>query len=182
VTCIVGVVEGDRVFMGGDSAGVCSNSYSLVVRADQKVFRNGLFVFGFCGSFRMGQLLRYSFEPPKHPRRMDVYRYMVTLFIDEVRKVLKAGGFAKKEHDVEEIDGAFLVAYRGRLFEIDSDYQVGEAVDGFGATGCGAAIAQGALYVSQGVEPKKRVRAALEAAERYSGGVRRPFYVMASGE
>lgn len=176
MTCIAGVVEGDRVFIGGDSAGVVADDFSLTVRADQKVFRNGDFIFGFCGSFRLGQLLRYAFTPPKRNRR-DVHRYMVTTFIDAVRETLKRGGLAKKEHDVEDIDGSFLVGYRGRLFIIDGDYQVGEAVDGFAAIGCGGAIAQGALFVTDGADPKRRVRRALEAAERYSGGVRRPFYI-----
>jgi ATP-dependent protease HslVU (ClpYQ) peptidase subunit len=177
VTCIAGVVEGDRIFIGGDSAGVAG--YALTVRADQKVFRNGDFLFGFCGSFRMGQLLRYAFTPPKHTRRTDLHRYMVTSFIDAVREVLKKGGVAEKEKEVEAIDGSFMVGYRGRLFTIEADYQVGEAVDGFAAIGCGAEIAQGALFVTEGagVDGKKRVRQALEAAERYSAGVRRPFYV-----
>jgi ATP-dependent protease HslVU (ClpYQ) peptidase subunit len=180
VTCIVAVVEGDSIWMGGDSAGSAGNW--LTIRADQKVFRNGEFIMGFCGSYRMGQLLRYAFVPPKQPRRADVHRYMVTTFVDEVRDTLKKGGFARKKDDVEEIDGAFLVGYRGRLFEIECDYQVGEAVDGFAATGSGASIAQGALCVTQGMDPRKRLRVALDAAERYSTGVRRPFYVQVMGE
>lgn len=180
MTCIAGVVEGDRVWIGGDSAGI--EDMAMTVRADQKVFRNGDFLFGFCGSFRMGQLLRYAFVPPKHPRRMDVHRYLVTVFVDDLRDVLKRGGFARREHEIEEIDGRFLVGYRGRLFQVQEDYQVAEAVDGFAAAGCGADIALGALCVSQGVEPRKRIRAALEAAERYSAGVRRPFYVQTLGD
>ena len=175
MTCIAGVVEGDRIFMGGDSA--ASEGTALLIRADQKVFRNGEFLFGFAGSFRMGQLLRYAFTPPKHARRQDVHRYMVTTFIDAVRDCLKKGGLASKEHDVEAVDGAFLVGYRGRLFIIEQDYQVGEAVDGFAAIGCGDQVAQGALFATEGMEPKKRVRQALEAAERYNTGVRRPFYI-----
>lgn len=175
MTVIVGVVEGDKVWMGGDSAGL--TGYGLTVRADQKVFRNGDFLMGFCGSYRMGQLLRYSFTPPRQPRRSDVYRYMVTTFVDGVRESLKKGGFARKKEDVEEIDGSFMVGYRGRLFMVEEDYQIAEAVDGFAAIGCGQEIAQGALCVTQGMEPRKRVRAALDAAERYSAGVRRPFAV-----
>lgn len=180
MTCIVGIVEGDRVWMGGDSAGLAG--YSLTVRADQKVFRNGEFLLGFCGSFRMGQLLRYSFQPPKQPRRSDVYRYMVTTFVDGVRDTLKKGGFARKKEDVEEIDGSFLVGYRGRLFVVDEDYQIAEALDGFVAVGCGQEIAQGALYVTQTMDARKRVRRALDAAERYSAGVRRPFAIQVLGD
>lgn len=43
MTCIVGVAEGGKVWIGGDSAGVDSGNYSLTVRADRKVFRNGHF-------------------------------------------------------------------------------------------------------------------------------------------
>ena len=41
MTCIVGLVHGGKVYMGGDSAGV--GGYCLTVRADEKVFRNGEF-------------------------------------------------------------------------------------------------------------------------------------------
>lgn len=175
MTCIAAVVEGDRIFMGGDSA--ASDGLSLLVRADQKVFRNGPMLLGFAGSFRMGQLLRYSFTPPKHQRRKDIHRYMVTDFVDAVRDCLKKGGVAHKQNEVEAVDGLFIVGYEGRLFTIDTDYQVAEAVDGFAAVGSGSDVASGALYVTEGTTARKRIRNALEAAERFSAGVRRPFYV-----
>jgi hypothetical protein len=51
MTCIVGLVDGGRVWLGGDSAGV--SGWDLTVRADRKVFRNGPYVMGFTTSFRM---------------------------------------------------------------------------------------------------------------------------------
>ncbi len=175
MTCIAGVLAGNRTYIGGDSAGTAGDD--LIIRADQKVFRNGEFLIGFAGSFRMGQLLRFAFVPPKHPKRQDTYRYMVTTFVDAVRDCLKKGGLAQKEHDVEEVEGILLVGYRGRLFIVDCDYSVAEPVDGFAAVGCGCQVANGALYVTEGMEPKKRVRQALDAAERHCNAVRRPFYV-----
>ena len=66
MTCIVGLEHKGKVYIGGDSAGVAG--YSLSVRADQKVFINGNFIFGFTSSFRMGQILRFGFNPPRrHP-------------------------------------------------------------------------------------------------------------------
>jgi len=38
----------------------------------------------------------------------------------------------------QEAGGTFLVGYRGRLFRVDSDYQVGESVNNYCAVGCGA--------------------------------------------
>jgi ATP-dependent protease HslVU (ClpYQ) peptidase subunit len=177
MTCIAAVVEGGQVWMGGDSA-FSDRSFSLVTRANQKVFRNGAFLIGVCGSARVLDVLRYSFEPPKHARGMDVARYMRTAFVDEVRKSLKAAGAMRKEHELEDVESAFLVGYRGRLFQVEPDFQVGEAIDDFSAIGSGGDVALGALTVTQGTPPRKRVLAALQAAERYNAGVRRPFYVL----
>lgn len=167
------MVDGGKVYIGGDSAGVAD--YSLTVRADRKVFRNGDFIMGFTSSFRMGQLLAHAFTPPKRHPDTDVYKFMVTDFINSVRDCLKAGGFATKQNEVES-GGMFLVGYEGRLFSVQDDYQVGENLDGFDACGCGCEIAFGALYANRSSKPKDRVRIALEAAERFSAGVRGPFH------
>jgi hypothetical protein len=173
VTCIVGIADKSGVYIGGDSAGV-GGHYSLSVRADTKVFRNGPFIMGFTSSFRMGQLLAHSFSAPARKQGQDSYAYMVTDFIDAVRACLKAGGYAERHSDAER-GGTFLVGYEGRLFKIDCDYQVGEASAGFDACGCGEGIALGALWASVGDDPEPRLRLALEAAERFSAGVRGPF-------
>jgi ATP-dependent protease HslVU (ClpYQ) peptidase subunit len=174
VTCIVGLVEGNTVFMGGDSAGVAG--LDLMVRADQKVFRNGPMLFGFTTSFRMGQLLRYALEVPDHDPRVAVDKWMATVFVDAVRTCLKNHGWASKR-DEREHGGTFLVGYQGRLFVVEGDYQVGEPVDGFAAVGCGDQIAHGALFASRAVSGRERVQLALEAAERFSAGVRGPFHL-----
>jgi ATP-dependent protease HslVU (ClpYQ) peptidase subunit len=179
MTCIIGVVHEDKVYMGGDSAGV--GGYSLTLRADEKVFQNGPFLMGFTTSFRMGQLLRYSLSVPDHPcdskgKPMDTYQYMVTIFINAVRQCLKDGGYATSEKG-QEWGGTFLVGYRGRLFMIQDNYQVAESIDNFQSVGCGEEIARGALCVTPDLPPEKRIRMALEAAERYSAGVRGPFVI-----
>lgn len=173
MTCIVGLVHERKVYIGGDSAGVAG--LNLQIRADCKVFTTGKFAFGFCGSFRMGQLLRYSFTPPPRHQDTDLYKYMVTEFINQVRKTLKDGGYAEK-HDDSEKGGYFLVGHAGRLFYVESDYQVGEAATPYNATGCGSPFAMGSLFSSKGA-PKKRIEEALAAAQANSAGVRGPFHI-----
>jgi len=175
MTCIVGIAENGKVYIGGDSAGVAVSNLSLAVRADKKVFRNGPFVMGFTSSFRMGQLLHHAFSPPKRHPDTDIEKYMVVDFINAVRNCLKNGGYAEKSNEVE-YGGTFLVGYEGRLFRIGSDYQVGESVDCYDAVGCGEDIALGSLYSSTGKKPIERLRLALEASERRSAGVRGPFH------
>lgn len=174
MTCIVGLVEGDTIWMGGDSAGV--GGYSLTVRADQKVFRNGPMLFGFTTSFRMGQLLRYALAVPDHNPNVDVEKFMVTSFIEAVRDCLKTHGWAEKEKE-RESGGTFLVGYQKRIFRICDDYQVGTALDGYDACGCGEDVARGAMFAADGIDGKSRILKALHAAERCSAGVRGPFFV-----
>lgn len=178
MTCIVGLETLDGVIIGGDSAGVAG--YSLTIRADEKVWKQDEFVFGFTSSFRMGQLLRYNLSIPRVPTKdtkpAELVRWMTTEFIDAVRKTLKAGGYAKVESGVER-GGCFLVGWRGALYVIDSDFQVGRATHGYAAVGCGGDIAVGALFAARG-EPRGRVKTALEAAAEFSAGVAGPFHIV----
>jgi ATP-dependent protease HslVU (ClpYQ) peptidase subunit len=181
MTAIVGLVQDGTVYIGGDSAG--SDGWRLTVRADSKVFRNGRFLFGFTTSFRMGQLIRYALKPPRlrgavGDGKLD--EFMATIFIDAIRDCLKVGGWAKKEHEREE-GGTFLVGVAGRLFTVHDDYQVAQAADSFAAVGGGEDIALGALYATAHTKlsPRRRVKVALQAAERFSPAVRGPFVCLA---
>jgi ATP-dependent protease HslVU (ClpYQ) peptidase subunit len=174
MTCIVGLAHEGRVYIGADSAGV--GGLDMMVRADRKVFRNGAFIMGFTSSFRMGQLLWVKLSPPHRHPDVEVWRYMVGDFAEAVRTCLKTGGFTKTDNGVES-GGNFLVGFEGRLFNIGGDFQVGERVDGFDAAGCGESYALGSLAETGGLAPRERVLRALAAAERFSAGVRGPFFI-----
>lgn len=170
--------------MGADSAGV--GGYSRANRMDPKIYRVGSMLIGFTTSFRMGQLLGYSLTLPRHHADVLVENYMATSFINAVRDCLKAGGWAEKEKEQEK-GGTFIVAYRSRIFEVQSDYQVGENAEPYSAVGCGSELALGSLHTSSRLfpsgstmssgdpSPRDRVQLALEAAAAFSAGVHPPF-------
>ncbi len=185
MTCVVALkASTGRILMGADSAGV--GGYSLQHRADRKIYKNGDCLLGFTSSFRMGQLLGYSLEVPKFYLQdysgfdidRAVEKFMVTKFIDAVRTCLKNGGFATKDKEAEA-GGCFLVAFCGRIFQIDSDYQVAMHFQDYAAVGCGFDLALGSLFTSDNIvtDPHERVRLALQAAEKFSAGVRGPFII-----
>jgi len=176
MTCIVGLIDEGKVYMGGDSAGVAG--LDIVTRKDAKVFKNGPFLIGYTSSFRMGQLLRFKLNPPKRYEDVDIFKFMVVDFIEAVRECLKAGGYARVNNN-EEKGGFFLVGYEGRLFEVESDFQIGEVEKGYIACGCGQSFALGSLYQTEGQKnPKKRILSALSAAQEFSAGVREPFHIL----
>lgn len=172
MTCIVGLKHKNTIYLGGDSAGI-DRTY-LTIRKDLKIFTNGDFIMGFTDSFRMGQLLQYSFVPPKKRKKQDTFAYMATDFINTLRDCLGTGGYTTVENN-REIGGQFLVGFDNRLFTIESDFQVGESIQDYHAIGCGDDIALGSLYSTEGMDPKYRVTTALNAAQEFSAGVRAPF-------
>lgn len=173
MTCIVGLVHEGDVYIGGDSAGIAG--LSLSIRSDEKVFGNGPFIMGFTTSFRMGQLLRYKFAPPAQTVHQDDMEYMVTSFIDACRQCFSGNGFGDKE---ATHGGNFLVGYKGKLYNIEGDHQVGLPKAPFDAVGCGSDLALGAMYATEGLNPEERIRLALSAASCFSAGVSPPFTIL----
>ena len=180
MTCIAGLVDNGKVYMGGDSAAM-DGYYNLAILAKPKVFRNGEFVFGVSGSGRLIWLLQYAFTPPVHHPDVPLDKYMATSFVDAVRECFKGAGVAEKKNEVESFESVFLVGYRGRLFTLQSDYWGVEETNNFASIGCGGQIALGAMYATPDLPPEQRIRKALEAAERFSAGVRGPFQIEVLG-
>jgi len=178
MTCIVGIIQNKKAYIGADSAGVAG--LNVIVRKDVKVFKVGEFIIGGTSSFRMLQLLRFSFSPPVKHDDVDIYKYMCTSFVNEIRNCFKSGGYAETDKG-QESGGTFLVAWRDRLFIICDDYQVGEANDNFASCGCGRDYALAALDTIQKINPEmpanEKINMALSIAEYRSGGVRGPFIV-----
>jgi ATP-dependent protease HslVU (ClpYQ) peptidase subunit len=176
-TCIVGYVDKKgKIFMGGDSAGV--GRYDIRIRSDVKVFKKEKMLIGYTSSFRMGQLLRFKLRIPEHKKTISDYEYMCTSFIDSVRKCLRTNGFTEIKDNQEEI-GVFLVGYKGKIYRIDSDLQVGMTYDNYDACGCGESYALGSIFTNlKSKSGKEIVKNALECAENFSAGVRRPFIIL----
>ena len=177
MTCIAAVREGKRIVMGGDAAGVAG--YSLYNRADNKVFIKQNMIFGFTSSFRMGNLLRWQLEIPKHPLGMSVLEYMNVPFIESVRGLLKEKGFSTTKDNQEE-GGTFLVGYKGKLFRVEDDFQVALHRDKFLACGCGESFALATLYTlrDKKIPAKQKITQALVTAEYFSAAVRKPFVIL----
>ena len=183
MTCIVGFCNEKTMVMGGDSAAV--GGLELTIRKDPKVFSlkqiNGPnLLVGFTSSFRMGQLLMTMEVPQDESNGEKPFEFMIKKFIPEVRAILKKGGFTTIKEN-EEIGGSFLVGYRGNIFNIENDFQVGYPASPYYAVGCGAPYALGAMDILIKTNLKDyelMVKTALAVAECRSAGVRRPFNIL----
>lgn len=184
MTCIVAIKHNDKIYMGGDSLGSTS-TFSKTVRLDEKVFINGEMILGFTSSFRMGQILQYVMEAPERPEGISDMKYLVAYWIPALIDTFADAGYRgeKGDYDHEEtrIGGEFLLGYRGTLYCIEGDFQVGIPEEQYAAIGCGQDLALGAIYAAKqsgAKDPTKIITVALEAAEKYSAGVQRPFKLL----
>lgn len=177
MTCVIGYHTDDGIWIGADSAG--STMYGAqTLRADLKVHQNGEMLMGFCGSYRMGQLLKFM-KITAQPDGMDDFEYMVTMFVEDVRKVLKKGGVTWVEKNTEELYGNFIVGYRDGLYGIEDDFQVSISTKDYVCIGSGEEYAYGAMDVLHEVEPDpvKAIKKALKIAANHNAFVAAPFVV-----
>lgn len=179
MTCIVSYKTKNKVYMGADSIG--SNGHQKGERKDSKLFKKGEMLIGYTSSFRMGQLLKWKLKLPEHPKKMSIEEYMNTLFIDEVINCFTVNGFTQIKENTKS-GGTFLVAYKGRVFCIHDDFQVGEDSSCISACGSGEDTAKGAmaalLKYDKKINPKKLLQIALEITSQKIVSVGGPFKFM----
>jgi ATP-dependent protease HslVU (ClpYQ) peptidase subunit len=120
----------------------------------------------------MGQILQHMVEYPLCTSPTE--SFMVSVFIETVRKSLKEFGYTKIENN-EESGGNFLVAVKGKLFIVHSDFQINRYLGGMYSVGIGSSYALGAMYTKRNSSPEVVLKSGLIAASNFCLGVCKPF-------
>lgn len=175
MTCIVGLVDGKNVWLGGDRAGTNGN-LDRIMLMEPKIFVNNGVAFGICGLPKVIDVVKHSLNVPIEAMEAhaDVKAFLVNVLVPELIEVLKANNSTIDESGEKHFHGAMLIAVRGRLFMLESSFQLVEPVVKFHAVGSGAQAALGALRASKGA-PKKRLLNALAVSAENNAGVAPPF-------
>ena len=177
MTCIIGVEENGKAYIGADSAAGSSNLVQQI-SSMPKIFKKNGVIFAYTSSFRMGQILQYHVEFPEQVliESKNPFDFAIE-FAETARDAFKKFGYSEISNN-SETGGIFIIGIKDKVFEIQSDFSVLHSDDGVMANGCGIEYAYGALYVSRELEAKKRILSALEASSHYSPFVKPPFIVM----
>jgi len=186
MSCIVGLADGDKVWMGADSASASEDNWAMRRVKAPKVFSLRIgetdhrLLIGYTSSFRMGQILQHHLEIAGDviPFAGGEQWYLIKRFIPLVRRILREQRFTKVESNQEE-GGVFLVGMMGHVFRVDIDFHVNESLDGYEAIGCGADFALGALWSASNalMDAVPALKEALQAAAHFSAGVVEPFHI-----
>ena len=174
MTIIVGAVSGSQVVVSGDTASV-RDRHSITGRATKVFVGQRRIVYGCTTSFRMIDLLRFTFDPGKVPPASVLRKWMVTTFIAKLRDCFREHGFWMQDKETGEVyGGEFICAVGGRLFMVGKDYATFEISDS-AAIGSGTDFALGALHAMRDAPPQHRVLAALQAANHHCTTVCGPY-------
>jgi ATP-dependent protease HslVU (ClpYQ) peptidase subunit len=170
MSCIVGVVNKNGVWIGADGLATTEDGQRRPIVAD-KIIRNKGYLLGYAGSVRAGQLMDpHHFSPPKN----------ILDFADSLLHLLEEkGSVAKTTEELLLLPINILVGYKKKLYEILADFQLNEVVD-FSSIGTGAPYAYGSLFETShnpNLKTEDRVMRALKAGQCFDRSTGEPFEV-----
>lgn len=167
MTCVVGIKIKDNVFLGADR--MASNGFTGSKKVGAKVFRNGEFIFGTCGSMRIENLMQYCFTAPDRAEKESDLKYLNSKFSKAVHELFKNNGGLKTVDGEDRIKGEFLFAYRNELYLMQSDFSIYQSDRDYEATGSGEYHALASLYSTEGqdLNPIDRIKKAIVCASEF---------------
>lgn len=182
MTCIVAIKENGKLYFGSDSLLSDTTVDLAIPMKSPKIFKNGPFLFAYCGSVRAGKVFQYDLELP-NPDLDNLDKYMNKEFVSALMECAERNKLVieiSKEPDGSESDNDvadLIVGINGRLFEVQSHVQALEWYEDYMALGSGSKFALGSLYTTKDfdISPKERLTLALEAASKYAVSVNKPF-------
>lgn len=200
MTCVIAYKDNDKVYIGADSLSSSQQTMERIPRRDRKVFRlkdREDILIGFCGSYRMGQLLQSqpgllqyseiqideeSGEPIEEVKEVEDLDYdaMIEVFVPNVVELFKAADFAVNS-EVGLLGGNFFVATKDRFFYVLGDFSVADIDADYFAIGCGGPYAIGALDVlkdNQKMPVTRKIEKALRVARNNAMGIDAPYLIL----
>ena len=143
MTCIVAKVVDGIIHMAGDKLG--SNGYTKTISQRPKIFKNCDFIIGYTTSFRMGQLLEFTWSPPEKGENQTEDNYIYNTVVGSIKNILTSDGFAKDREG-----GEFLFGYNGKLYHMFNNFSIFE-IEEYTSCGCGADMAIATMYTLSNV-------------------------------
>lgn len=180
MTCIVGLIDDARVYIGGDRLATTDGGRKFH-RTDEKVWKKGPdMIFGAAGGGRGIQLLAYGSAIPPLKVGQDLKEYLTLDFVDAVKSALHQGGDLEVEDGIEVANIHFILGYDGRLFTFYGSFAFEEVMEKYTAVGSGAEFALGSLYATEDSDltSEERIEMALEAAEYFNAFVKGPYDIV----
>lgn len=148
--------------IGADTLAANDDGFSSEMLTS-KVFKNGPALIAGAGSVRGLNILEFGWTAPAYGQSRSIEYYLTRNFIPSMRQTfIEAGYDMKSDKDAAEQDNDLIVAIKGKLFSIASDYSWDQCARGLFMAGSGGKYALGALAALRADKATT-----IEEAERY---------------
>jgi ATP-dependent protease HslVU (ClpYQ) peptidase subunit len=175
MTAII-MVKDDKgnMVMAGDRQ---VSSRGFITKTQPKIMnKEGVFLVGSSGYLKGLNIIEHMDIPPEIVSQ-DPDQYIMVQLTGALRYAFRSSGQLEDDHGMENTYQTFVVAYKGRFYEIGGDLSVNKVQKDFTATGSGRELATGALYALDDVDVpiEEKALRAIRAAAEYDAGVSHPF-------
>ena len=155
MTVIVGITDGDKVYMGSDS--LISGENEIQSLNTPKIIKKeciqdcgmidetDTIIIGVSGTLRGLQLLQYQWNPPVQSQDQTDDEYIHVSVLNSIHTLFIEYGAGLMIENQDQHPDNFLIGYKGRLYILDPNYQLFEVTKPYIAIGSGAAYALGSL-------------------------------------
>ena len=174
MTCIVGLEQDGKAYMGADSF---VGGFTSANNGQFKVVKKGKFLLGISGKVSITNVIQNELEPLTYLYDTDE-QCIYFNFIKPLKKLLKEEQSTEVLNNVNTFDTSALLIYNNKLYEIDSGFAYIRSPKYGSAIGYGYGPATGSLFTTYKLynkDPIEKLTLALQAALETSEYVREPF-------
>lgn len=170
MTCVVGMVYQDHVYLGADSACISGNHKDTIKQA--KVFEKNSFVVGCAGLIKGINILRLEDWPENIYDDPEEYLYNLMKWY---RKQCEKHKIAEVDNEVITNPIEAIFGYHNRIFTVEGAFGVTESSREYVAIGSGSSYAFGSLFTNKSLLPRDNLHTALVASAHFCNEVFPPF-------
>jgi ATP-dependent protease HslVU (ClpYQ) peptidase subunit len=166
--------------MGCDSA--ISSETETQVLSNSKIIKKGEMLIGVTGSMRGLQLLEYSWIFPEQPKEMSDTEYIYSYITTSIKEVFFEHQYCVTLNAQENQEDQFLIGYKGKLYLLDTNYQIFELDSKYVSIGSGSSFSYGSLKTQEdigllGKDSEMNITRAINTAIEFSIGVKGPIRI-----
>lgn len=181
MTTLIGIQGKSWALLGADTRVTSEGTIYRMPKSQSKIVAIEDVVIASAGDVRGANILQHGLKIPKVTAKSDEH-FVTSFLIPAIRQAFSDAGYEKTSDGVSSHETEFLVAYNGRIYEIDCDYSWVQDARNIYALGSGGAIAIGALATMVGdsitkTEARKWALKALDVASQYNADTAPPFHI-----
>lgn len=185
MSCIIGYVHNNKVYMCHDSIEICDADHSYKISSIDKCFIKKNILFGCVGSIRAMSLFKYKLKFDLQKKGMSDHEYLSTIIADSIRGLLVDYECMVKDENCDEkvlANSQMLIGYKGKLYQMYSDFYVGEIqYPKYEAIGYSGSYAVGALYAlenNHNMTPEEKLLLAMSAVRKFTVTICEPYKII----